>query len=200
MQNLLNDLRSFRLSGIINSLNERIIYAQNNKLGFKEFLSLLCEDEKSNRKDNNYRRRRNTAKLPATKNLEEFDFNFQPSIDAKVINDLSTCCYINNKENIILIGNSGTGKTHLAIGLALKALAREYSVYFTTVSDMLYNLHIARADNSYHKKVKLLLSFDLLILDELGFKQLPKHSVDDFFNIIVSDMKINLPLLLQTKI
>ena len=52
MQNLLNDLRSFRLSGIINSLNKRIIYAQNNKLGFKEFLSLLCEDEKSNRKDN----------------------------------------------------------------------------------------------------------------------------------------------------
>ena len=74
MQNLLNDLRSFRLSGIVNSLNERIIYAQNNKLGFKEFLSLLCEDEKSHRKDNNYRRRKSAAKLPATKNLEEFDF------------------------------------------------------------------------------------------------------------------------------
>ena len=69
-------------------------------------------------KPNNYRRRRNAAKLPATKNLEEFDFNFQPSIDTKVINDLSTCGYINSKENIILIGNSGTGKTYLAIGLA----------------------------------------------------------------------------------
>ena len=80
-------------------------------------------------------------------------FSFQPSIDFRVINDLSTCSYINAKENIILIGDSGTGKTHLAIGLALKALAREYSVYFTTVSDMLYNLHIARADNSYHKKL-----------------------------------------------
>ena len=76
--------------------------------------------------DNNYRRRRIAAKLPATKNLEEFDFSFQPSIDARVINDLSTCSYINAKENIILIGDSGTGKTHLAIGLALKALAREY--------------------------------------------------------------------------
>ncbi|WP_341791647.1 IS21-like element helper ATPase IstB [Rickettsia endosymbiont of Gonocerus acuteangulatus] len=184
MQNLFNDLRSFRLSGIVNSLNERIIYAQNNKLGFKEFLSLLCEDEKSNRKDNNYRRRKSAAKLPVTKNLEDFDFNFQPSVDAKVISDLSTCDYINTKGNVIFIGDSETGKTHLAIGLALKALTREYSVYFTTVSDMLYNLHIARADNSYHKKVKLLLSFDLLILDELGFKQLPKHSVEDFFNII----------------
>ena len=86
--------------------------------------------------------------------------------------------------NLVVPFILGTGKTHLAIGLALKALAREYSVYFTTVSDMLYNLHIARADNSYHKKVKQLLSFDLLIFDELGFKQLPKHSVDDFFNII----------------
>ncbi|XP_044733526.1 insertion sequence IS5376 putative ATP-binding protein-like [Chrysoperla carnea] len=128
---------------------------------FKELLSLLCEDEKSHRKDNNYHRRKSAAKLPATKNLEDFDFQFQPSVDTKVISDLSTCDYINTKSNVIFIGNSGTGKTHLAIGLALKALTREYSVYFTTVSDMLYNLHIARADNSYHKKVKLLLSFDL---------------------------------------
>lgn len=184
MQNLLNDLKDFKLSGMVSSFNERLVYAQNNKLGYQEFLSLLCEDEKSSRKDNNYRRRKAAAKLPINKNLEDFDFNFQPSIDARIINDLAICSYINAKENVILIGNSGTGKTHLAIALANKALAREYSVYFTTVSDMLYNLHIAKADNSYHKKIKQLLTYDLLILDELGFKQLPKYSADDFFNII----------------
>lgn len=108
MQNVLNDLKSFRLSGMVNSLNERIIYAQNNKIGFKEFLALLCEDEKSNRRDNNYNRRKSAAKLPALKNLEDFDFSFQPSIDAGIINDLSICNYISAKENIILIGDSGT--------------------------------------------------------------------------------------------
>ena len=72
MQNLLNDLRNFRLSGIVNSLNDRLVYAQNNKLGFKEFLSLLCEDEKSHRKDNNYRRRKSViAKIKGTSKLHE---------------------------------------------------------------------------------------------------------------------------------
>ena len=184
MQNLLNDLRSFKLSGMVNSLNERLVYAQNNQLGYQEFLALLCEDEKSTRKDNNYLRRRNKAKLPNEKTLEEFDFAFQPSIDAKLVNDLAIWNYIKAKENVVLIGDSGTGKTHLAIALASKALIKEYSVYFTTVSDMLYSLHIAKADNSYHKKVKQLLSYDLLVLDELGFKQLPKYSIDDFFNIV----------------
>lgn len=184
MQELVNNLRSFKLSGMVSSLSDRLHYAQNNKLGYQEFLSLLCEDEMSNRRDNNYKRRVNAAKLPANKNLEAFDFTFQPSIDAKIINDLAICKYIDVSENVIFIGDSGTGKTHLAIGLANKALAREYSVYFTTVSDMLYNLHIAKADNSYHKKIKQLISYDLLILDELGFKQLPKYSADDFFTVI----------------
>lgn len=184
MQELLNELKSFKLSGMANSFSERLIYAQNNKLGYAEFISLLCEDEKSNRRDNNYRRRTVAAKLPANKNLDEFDFSFQPSIDVKMINDLVICNYIKCKENIVFIGDAGTGKTHLAIALANKALTREYSVYFTTVADMLYNLHIAKADNSYHKAINRLVGYDLLILDELGFKQLPKYSVDDFFNVI----------------
>lgn len=184
MQELIKDLRGFKLSGMANSLSDRLHYAQNNKLGYQEFLSLLCEDEISTRRDNNYKRRVNASKLPASKKLEDFDFAFQPSIDAKILSDLAICKYIDAGENIIFIGDSGTGKTHLAIGLANKALAREYSVYFTTVSDMLYNLHIAKADNSYHKKVQQLLNYDLLILDELGFKQLPKYSADDFFTVI----------------
>jgi len=184
MQEVLNDMKSFKLSGMVSSFSQRLSYAQNNKLGYQEFLSLLCEDEKSTRRDNNYRRRKNAAKLPASKKLEDFDFAFQPSIDAKIVNDLAVCNYIKNRENVVLIGDSGTGKTHLAIALSNKALAHEYSVYFTTVSDMLYNLHIAKADNSYHRKIKQLISYDLLILDELGFKQLPKYSADDFFNVI----------------
>jgi len=126
MQELVNDLRSFKLSGMVSSLSERLHYAQNNKLGYQEFLSLLCEDEKSNRRDNNYKRRVNAAKLPASKNLEDFDFTFQPSVDAKIINDLAICKYIDIGENVIFIGDSGTGKTHLAIGLAKKGFCRIY--------------------------------------------------------------------------
>jgi DNA replication protein DnaC len=184
MQNLLEYLKEFKLSGMVKSLNERIVYAQNNKLGYQEFLGLLCEDEQDTRRDNNYKRRQSNAKLPVSKKIEDFDFAFQPSIEQKLINDLAICQFINKKENVILIGNPGTGKTHLAIGLAQKALQREYKVFYSTVSDMLYNLHISKADNSYHKKLKTIVEYDLLILDELGFKQIPKYSSDDFFNII----------------
>lgn len=184
MQSLISDLRAFKLSGMAFSLEERLIYAQTNKLSYKDLLELLCEDEKSTRKDNNYKRRKNAAKLPSIKRLEDFDFSFQPTIDQKTIADLATCQFINAKENIILVGQSGTGKTHLAISFAIKALSKEYSVYFTTVSDLLYNLHIAKADNSYPRKLKQIVNYDLLILDELGFKQLPKYSSDDFFAII----------------
>ena len=97
---------------------------------------------------------------------------------------MATCQFIQAKENVVLVGASGTGKTHLAIALGIKALAKEFTVYFSTVSDLLYNLHIAKADNSYIKKLKQLINYDLLILDELGFKQLPPYSTDDFFSII----------------
>lgn len=184
MQELLKQLKEFKLAGIVTSLEERISYAKLNKLSYQDFLELLCGDETNNRRDNGYKKRCAAAKLPANKRLDDFDFSFQPSIDAQQVYEVATCRFIKSYENIILIGDSGTGKTHLAISFALKALEKEHKVYFTTVSDMLYNLHIAKADNSYHKKLKQLIDYDLLILDELGFKKLPKYSSDDFFNVI----------------
>ena len=90
MQSLVSDLRSFKLSGMVFSLEERLIYAQTNKLSYREFLELLCDDERSTRKDNNYKRRKNAAKLSSIKRLEDFDFSFQPTIDPKHISDLAT--------------------------------------------------------------------------------------------------------------
>lgn len=184
MQELHKKLKEFKLSGMVLTLEDRLSYAKSKKLPYEEFLELLCEDELDNRRDNNYKRRYIAAKLPSNKRLEDFDFSFQKSIDEREINDIATCKFIQDRHNLILIGDSGTGKTHLSIAIALKALSKEYKVFFTTVSDMLYNLHISRADNSYHKKLQQLVSYDLLILDELGFKTLPRYSVDDFFNVI----------------
>ena len=177
-------LREFKLAGMLNGLDERIAYANDNKLSYGQFLELLCEDEVNSRADNGHKKRYAKAKLPCYKTIEEFDFGFQPSIDKKQINDLSTCQYIKEKKNFILIGNPGTGKTHLAIALGIKALLKGYRVLFTTTAEMLRQLHISKADNSYYKKVNEYLEVDLLILDELGFKKLPNYSSDDFFEII----------------
>ncbi|MEA3506186.1 MAG: ATP-binding protein [Elusimicrobiota bacterium] len=78
----------------------------------------------------------------------------------------------------------GTGKTHMAIAIGIKALLKGHKVLFTSVSQMLRNLNASKADNSYYQKVNYYLKPDLLILDELGFKKLPNYSADDFFKII----------------
>lgn len=177
-------LKDFKLSGIYNSYEERILYATNNKLSYIEFLELLIEDETNSRKDNSYKKRYSKAKLPSYKTLEEFDYSFQPTIDAKLVNDFAICQFIKEKKNLVFIGNPGTGKTHLSIGLGIKALLKEYKVLFTSVAEMLQTLHISKADNTYYQKLQEYLKVDLLILDELGFKKLPNYSADDFFEII----------------
>jgi DNA replication protein DnaC len=184
MQELYKRLKEFKLSGMASTLAERIPYANLNKLSHEQFLELLCQDEADTRADNSYKRRYSAARLPSHKKLDDFDFSFQTSLNERQVNDIATCKFIRERSNVILIGDPGTGKTHLSIAFAVSALAKEYKVLFTSVSDMLYKLHIAKADNSYHRRLQELVNYDLLVLDELGFKTLPKYAADDFFNII----------------
>lgn len=177
-------LRDFMLSGIYNSVEDRVAYANEKSLSYTEFLELLLEDEANNRRANSYKKRYGKAKFPYYKTLEDFDYGFQPSIDKKIINDCATCQFITEKKNIVFIGNPGTGKTHLSIGIGIKALAKGYKVLFTSVSEMMQSLHFSKADNSFYQKLGLYLASDLLILDELGFKKMPAYSADDFFEVI----------------
>lgn len=184
MNMLKTKLRDFKLSGIYNSLEERLSYAKEKNISYIEFLELLVEDESNNRSNNSYKKRYLKAKLSTHKTIEDFDFNFQPSIDKKIINDCLTCNFIKERKNIVFIGNPGTGKTHLSIAIGIKALMKGFKVLFTSVSEMLQVLNTSKADNSFYQKVGYYLGADLLILDELGFKKLPNYSADDFFEII----------------
>jgi len=177
-------LREYRLSGMRKMFEVRVQQAQEDNIGYSEFLALLLEDERSQRADNKRKRLYKKARLPYEKGLDEFDFSFQPSIKKKQVQELATGRFVERHQNILLIGQPGTGKTHLSVSLALEVLGRGGVVLFTTVWDMINTLQQSRADYSYQKKIQQYLKPDLLILDELGYRSMAESTVEDFFAIV----------------
>jgi DNA replication protein DnaC len=177
-------LKQFRLSGMSKTLGARLKQAQEGNLSYTEFLGLLLEDEVTTRADNMRQRLYRNAKLPFEKGLEDFDFTFQPSINKREMFELATCQFLEAKKNILFIGQTGTGKTHLSVAIALSALGQGKTVLFTTVWDMINKLQQSRADLSYQKKIQTYLKPDLLILDEFGYRSIAEKTVEDFFEII----------------
>lgn len=177
-------LRRLHFSGIIKTADMRIEQSIREKLSYQEFLEILINDELMNRTTNGNRKRMQQAKFPQHKTMEEFNFNYQPSINRQTIYHLGACEFIRKKENIALIGPPGTGKTHLAIALGVKAVVQGYSVLFVTLNDMLEDLYMSRADNSLIQRLKKYTQCDLLIIDELGLRKLNQTSVDDFYEVI----------------
>lgn len=181
---LKQSLKKLHLSGMGELLELRLKLAQEEDLGYQEFLSLLLEDEFNQRSQNKKKRLYKQARLPFEKGLEGFDFSFQPSIKKKEILELATGVFVKQNSNVLFIGQPGTGKTHLSVALGLEILGRGGSVLFTTVWEMVNQLQQARADLSYHKKIQQYLKPELLILDELGYRAMAEKTVEDFFEIV----------------
>lgn len=177
-------LKYLRMSAIQQSLEVRNQYALDNQLSYLEFFELLVEDECARRKSNAYQQRLSKSKLKSNKTLDEYDFSFQPELDKKLIQDLMGCRFINQQQNIILMGKPGTGKTHLANALGLQALQQGYSVLFTHVHSLLDRLMQGRIDGSHRRIMTQVCNVDLLILDELGFRKMPADTLDNFFELI----------------
>jgi len=180
----LNNLKTLRLSSVVNTLELRIEEATRNNLSYLEFFELIIQDEVINRTNRASQNRLVKAKFKQHKTIEEFNFSYQPSINRQEIYALATCEFVRKKENIAFIGPPGTGKSHLATAIGVKAAYQGYAVLFATVNQMLEELYISRADNSFNQKLKKYLSPELLILDELGLKKLNQNSVDDLYEVI----------------
>ena len=181
---LIEKLRKLHLAGISQTADMRAEQAVKEQMDYKEFLELLVNDELMNRARN----RRDTlikrSRIPQFKTIEEFNFSWQPTLNRQVIYSLGTCEFIRKKENIAFIGHPGTGKTHLSIALGLKAIDQGYSVLFTTLSELMEDLYMSRADNSFRQKLKKYTEPDLLIIDEFGLKKLSQINVDDLYEVI----------------
>lgn len=184
IESLESKLRYLRMSAIQQSLETRNQYALEHQLSYLEFFELLVEDECARRKSNAYQQRLSKSKLKANKTLDYYDFAFQPQLDKKRIQDLMGCRYIDQQQNIILMGKPGTGKTHLANAFGLQALQHGHSVLFTHVHSLLDKLVQARVEGNHRRVMTQVCNVDLLILDELGFRKMPPQGLDDFFELI----------------
>jgi DNA replication protein DnaC len=128
--------------------------------------------------------RTNLARFPFVKGLESFEFGYQPSVDRKQIQTLSTCRYLEHGENLVLLGPPGVGKTHLAVGLGLKAIEHGYRVLFTTAATMLTTLSRALAEGRLEDKLKVYTVPRLLIIDEIGYLPIDGQGANLFFQLI----------------
>jgi DNA replication protein DnaC len=148
------------------------------------FLLQLCELELIDREKRAAQRRLKAAKFPNIKTLENFDFTVQPSINKVLVTELMRCQYIDDGESVILIGNPGTGKTHLAIALGVEACSRGVKVRFWRVTELITQLIEAREERQLVRMRNQLAKLDLLILDELGYVPTSKLGAELLFDVI----------------
>ena len=148
------------------------------------YLLRLCELELIERERRMIERRIKAAKFPATKSLDSFDFKVIPSLNKLLTVELARGEFIDRRENIIALGPSGTGKTHIALGLGLAACQKGRKVRFTTAAALVHELIEARDEKRLQRLQKLLASQDLLIIDELGFVPLSKTGAELLFEVI----------------
>ena len=148
-----------------------------------DYLLRLSELELIDRNHRMVERRIKAARFPATKSLDTFDFLAIPSLNKALVLELARCEYIDRKDNVIALGNSGTGKTHVALGLGLAACQRGLSVGFTTAAALVHELIEARDERRLLNLQRKLARLKLLIVDELGFVPLSKTGAELLFEV-----------------
>ena len=182
--NLEQGLRRLKLPHIRNIIDEANELAMDEEAGYIDFLAYLVNVEVELRDHTQRQKRLLKAKFPQYKTLEEFDFCFQNSISQQTIRDLAGLDFIEARENIVLLGPPGVGKSHLAIALGIQAINAGYQVRFYAFTDLVVELYAALADNSVHKKINSILKNDLILCDELGYLSMDETASDHVFQLI----------------
>lgn len=177
-------LKSLRLSGILSTLPDRVSYASGNKLGYQEFLELILSDELARRRQGALERRLQNARVGRDQVMERFDWDAKVTVDRDRLKGLLGLEFIDRKENVILTGPVGVGKTYLANALAHAACRREKSVIVKKAAKLFKDLYAARADNALDREIMKLVTPELLVIDDFGLERLTPEQARDFYEIV----------------
>ncbi len=180
---LTHHLKNLRLPTFLREHNKLARLCATEGVDHLVYLSRLAELELIDREGRMIERRIKLAKFPAIKSLDSFDFKAVPSLNKMQVLELARCEYIDRRENIIALGPSGTGKTHIALGLGLAACQKGLNVGFITASALVHELMEARDEKTLLRFQKKLSSYKLLIIDELGFVPLSKTGAELLFEV-----------------
>ena len=189
-------LKLLRLSGILDSLDERNRQAISAKLAYTDFLAMLIGDEVARRESKKFDMRLRRAQFRTTKTLEQFDFGRLPKLNRALVHDLATGLnralahdlatgrYLHERAPVLLVGPSGIGKSHLAKALGHCAVRQGVDVIFTGCAALTQSLNAARATGVYDRKLAALARVPLLIIDDFGLKPLRAPADEDLHDLI----------------
>jgi len=182
---LMSNLKKLRLSGLASTLEVRLQEAAGNQLNHQEFLELIVNDELAVRDDRAIARRIKTAGFRELKSLEDFNFAFNPAIKRRQIMNLATGRFIREKTDLLILGPPGVGKSHLVQALGHQAAKIGFTVLYRSIFDTVTELIQAENFGDNVKTMNRYLKVDLLIIDDMGIKKLPRQSGEYLFEIIM---------------
>ncbi len=178
-------LKRLRLSGLLATLPDRLSYAKGTKLSYTEFLELILNDEIQRREDTMLATRLKNATVDIDQTFERFDWDAAITLDRDRLKDLLSLEFVGRKENVLICGPVGVGKTFIANALAHSACRRGQKVLMLRASAMFKKLLQSRADNSHGREMIKLISPELLIIDDFGLQKLTEEQSGDFYEVVI---------------
>lgn len=182
--NVINGLEDLGIHSMQNHLDQYIELVNAGKKSFSEALYELIEIEKKHQQERAEIACVKTAGFPFLKTMNDFDFNFQPGINKNELLELNNLGFIDKKENIIFVGSSGVGKTHLATSIGISCAKARYSTYFISFESLMTQLKKALYENRLETRLKFFAKYKVLIIDELGYMPIDSDSANLFFQLI----------------
>lgn len=181
---LLHNLELLKMEKVRNYLPNYLEKVTSEEITFVDALFELTEKEIEFRNERASKIQVAVSAFPFHKELSDFDFDYQPTINKKQLYDLETLRFIENKENILFFGNSGVGKSHLAVALGTAAAKKRYITYFISCHDLIMQLNKAHAENRLETKLKHFAKYRLLIIDEIGYLPIDKQGANLLFQLV----------------